>query len=121
MKTIAWKRSRVLKLSAIGGFFLICLVLFIRSGDHGTGSPSWGMKSSLIAKKAPWFTPDKLGNFEPEEEPVGDGPGEGGKAYRLPPHDQNKADESIGNYGMNMAVSNAISLERAIPDTRQEE
>lgn len=74
-----------------------------------------------VAKKAPWMTPDKLGNFEPEEEPVGDGPGEGGKAYRLPADRQNDVDESIGNYGMNMAVSDAISLERAIPDTRQAE
>jgi len=62
-----------------------------------------------------------LGNFEPEEEPIGDGPGEGGKAYRLPADKQNEVDESIGNYGMNMAVSDAISLERAIPDTRQAE
>jgi len=49
MKTIAWKRSRVLKLSAIGGIFLIFLVLFIRSGDHGSGSPTWGIKSGLVS------------------------------------------------------------------------
>jgi len=121
MKTIAWKRSRVLKLTAIGGVVLICLILFIRSGDHSLEAPTWGKKSSLVAKQAPWFTEDKLGNFEPEEEPVGDGPGEGGKAYRLPADKQNEVDESIGNYGMNMAVSDAISLERAIPDTRQSE
>jgi len=121
MKTIAWKRSRVVKLSAIGGTLLICLILFIRAGDHGPGAPTWGIKSALVAKKAPWYTADKLGNFEPEEEPVGDGPGEGGKPYRLPADKQNDVDESIGNYGMNMAVSDAISLERAIPDTRQDE
>jgi hypothetical protein len=74
-----------------------------------------------VNKPAPWITMDKLGNFEPEEEPIGDGPGEGGKPYKLPPDQQNLADESIGEYGMNMAVSNVISLERAIPDTRMSE
>jgi len=72
-------------------------------------------------RPVPFITMDKLGNFEPEEEPVGDGPGDGGKPYKLPADKQNEADESIGEYGMNMAVSNVISLERPIPDTRMAE
>jgi len=62
-----------------------------------------------------------LGNFEPAEEPVGDGPGDGGNSYELPADKKNEGEESISNYGMNMAVSDAISLERPIPDTRMEE
>ena len=80
-----------------------------------------GGKSRLEKREVPHLTPDKRGNFEPDEEPFGDGPGEGGKPYNLPPEQQNEADKSISEYGMNMAVSKAISLERAIPDTRMEE
>ena len=67
------------------------------------------------------MTPGKLGNFEPEEEEVGDEPGAGGKPYSLPADKRSEGEESVGNYGMNMAVSDAISLERAIPDTRMDE
>lgn len=69
-------------------------------------------------KEVPYVTADKLGNFEPPEEPVGDGPGEGGKPYVMPPSRQNDVEESIGEYGMNMAASDDISLTRSIPDTR---
>jgi len=69
----------------------------------------------------PYLTPGKLGNFEPPEEPISSAPGENGEAYNLPPDQENEGEQSIGEYGMNMAVSNAISLERTIPDTRQEE
>lgn len=62
-----------------------------------------------------------MGNFEPPEEPIGNGPGEGGAPYELPPEKRNEGEESNSNYGMNMAVSDAISLERTIPDTRMEE
>lgn len=77
--------------------------------------------SGSSSKQVPFVNTEKLGNFEPEEEPIGDGPGDGGKAYRLPADKQNEGDESIGEYGMNMAVSNVISLERPIPDTRMAE
>jgi polypeptide N-acetylgalactosaminyltransferase len=59
--------------------------------------------------------------MEPGEEEVSDAPGEGGKAYNLPADKKNVAEESLSNYGMNMAVSDVISLERTIPDTRMDE
>ncbi|XP_035703837.1 N-acetylgalactosaminyltransferase 7 isoform X3 [Folsomia candida] len=126
MKTVAWKRSRVLKLGGVATIILFVFVLFIRSGNDGE-SHGWNLRSEALKsrlrteREVPFLTPEKLGNFEPEEEPIGDGPGDGGKPYRLPANKQNEADESISEYGMNMAVSNAISLERPIPDTRMSE
>lgn len=62
-----------------------------------------------------------FGNFEPKEVDLSDGPGEGGLAYELPPEQQNAASDSEMEYGMNMVVSDAISLDRTIKDTRLKE
>ncbi|XP_021693979.1 N-acetylgalactosaminyltransferase 7 [Aedes aegypti] len=62
-----------------------------------------------------------LGNFEPKEVDRRDGPGEGGKAYILPEDQQNRASDAEMEYGMNIVVSDTISLDRTIRDTRLEE
>lgn len=62
-----------------------------------------------------------LGNFEPNDIPKKDGPGQYGKPYHLPPEKQNEGSESEMEYGMNIAVSDIISLDREIKDTRLEE
>lgn len=62
-----------------------------------------------------------LGNFEPEPVRGRSGPGEYGKAYHLPRSKQNEGSDSETEYGMNIAVSDAISLDREIKDTRLEE
>lgn len=59
-----------------------------------------------------------LGNFEPKEDEHREGPGEGGVAYDLS-NDQS-ADSEI-EYGMNMYVSDRISLNRSVKDTRMKE
>lgn len=61
------------------------------------------------------------GNFEPPEDDLSDGPGDGGEAYELPPEKQNAGADSEMEYGMNMVVSDAISLDRAVKDTRLKE
>lgn len=61
------------------------------------------------------------GNFEPAEGEPNDGPGEGGEAYELPPEQQNAGADSEMEYGMNMVVSDAISLDRTVKDTRLKE
>lgn len=61
------------------------------------------------------------GNFEPPEVSLGNGPGEGGEAYELPNDMQNAGSDSEMSYGMNMVVSDAISLDRAVKDTRLKE
>lgn len=59
-----------------------------------------------------------MGNFEPPPEEPRSGPGEGGKAHVLLPEQRNEATQSISEFGMNMVVSDEISLSRTIIDTR---
>lgn len=59
-----------------------------------------------------------LGNFEPTNLPHRQGPGEYGEPHTVSKEKQNAATESEMEYGMNMACSDEISLERAIKDTR---
>lgn len=61
---------------------------------------------------------DRRGNFEPDPEPVRNGPGEGGKPHRVSGPKENDAAQSMNEYGMNMACSDEISLDRSIPDLR---
>lgn len=44
-----------------------------------------------------------------------------GKPYHLPPEKANEGSESEMEYGMNIAVSDILSLDREIKDTRLEE
>lgn len=60
----------------------------------------------------------ELGNFEPKNVEKRVGPGEHGEAYNLPDEKKNSATESEMEYGMNIACSNDISLDRAVKDTR---
>ncbi|CAH0560779.1 unnamed protein product [Brassicogethes aeneus] len=62
-----------------------------------------------------------LGNFEPKEIEDRDGPGEKGLAHNLRHDQQNDADQSESEYGMNVACSDEISLDRTILDTRLQE
>lgn len=64
---------------------------------------------------------EELGNFEPKDVKEKTGPGEGGKAHFLPDDQQNDAQQSESDYGMNMVCSDEISLDRSIRDTRPEE
>ena len=73
------------------------------------------------AKKYSFYSPDKLGNFEPPAEEPRSGPGEGGKAHILPADQRNEASQSISEFGMNMVCSDEISLSRSIFDTRVKE
>lgn len=59
-----------------------------------------------------------LGNFEPTDLPHRTGPGEYGEPHAVSEDKQNAAAESEMEYGMNIACSDEISLERAIKDTR---
>lgn len=73
------------------------------------------------AGKPVMLTDGTLGNFEPPPEPQLDRPGEGGRPHHLEPNNQNEAQDSEVEYGMNVRVSDEVSLERSIPDTRMTE
>ena len=68
---------------------------------------------------APVLRPGERGNFEPPLSPPVSGPGEGGQAHSLSDDDKGRRSES--EYGMNMAVSDAISPNRTVYDTRHPE
>ncbi|XP_046337820.2 probable N-acetylgalactosaminyltransferase 7 [Haliotis rufescens] len=59
----------------------------------------------------------ELGNYEPPKTEVHSGPGELGSGVYVKTHDE----ESIKKYGCDMSVSDKISLDRSLPDTRDTE
>ncbi len=67
------------------------------------------------------FTPSKLGNYEPVNEPVRTGPGEGGVGVKLDASEKLAGDRSVAEYGFNMVASDKISMDRRIRDTRPQE
>ncbi|XP_067681627.1 N-acetylgalactosaminyltransferase 7-like [Haliotis asinina] len=67
--------------------------------------------SAAVLKKG------ELGNYEPTIKEVRSGPGENGAGVYLKTPDE----ESIKKYGCDMSVSDKISLDRSIPDTRDTE
>lgn len=73
--------------------------------------------TELLFLQKPYLS-NRDGNFEPVNEEVREGPGEGGKPHRLREDQQNDASQSVSDYGMNIACSDEISLDRSIPDTR---
>ncbi|CAF3237728.1 unnamed protein product [Rotaria socialis] len=64
---------------------------------------------------------NSLGNYEPKDLPKRTGPGEGGEPVVLSPSEENDAQRSIREYGFNMVVSDKISMDRRIKDTRPDE
>lgn len=62
-----------------------------------------------------------LGNFEPKLPEKQTGPGEGGEPYKVPDAQQNAVEDAEMEYGMNIIVSNTLSANRTIRDTRLEE
>jgi hypothetical protein len=63
-----------------------------------------------------------LGNFEPKEPEVAPaGPGAGGKAHVLRVEQKGEEDRLKGVYGFNQLVSDEISLNRTVPELREDE
>lgn len=63
-----------------------------------------------------------MGNFEPHEHlTIPSGPGEMGKSHKLRSDQKSEEDRLKGVYGFNQLVSDEISLNRTVPDLREEE
>ncbi|XP_050299316.1 N-acetylgalactosaminyltransferase 7 [Anthonomus grandis grandis] len=117
------RRYRTLRLLALVAIAL-CLLYTLATYDMNSGR-EFGLtrkirRSNPEERQAPKLVSD-LGNFEPKEIPEMDGPGEKGAPHHLQPSQQNDADQSESEYGMNVACSDEISLDRTILDTRLEE
>nr|CAD7403303.1 unnamed protein product [Timema cristinae] len=120
MRIVQLRRSRLFKVT-VAAFFVVFLlyIIFIQTsgGDDGNVLGSFEKLGGTTPRKRPVLV-EGLGNFEPQDVSVGTGPGEGGKPHNMRDDQQNDAAQSQSEYGMNMACSNEISLDRHIPDTR---
>lgn len=61
------------------------------------------------------------GNYEPKNLEPRTGPGEGGVPVHLSSNEKAAGEQSVREYGFNMVVSDKISLDRRIKDTRPQE
>lgn len=75
----------------------------------------------LYALQIPIYRDQILGNYEHPTSTQKPGPGELGKPHHVPSDRENEALQSLSEYGMNMACSDDISLDRSIPDLRMDE
>ncbi|RZF44444.1 hypothetical protein LSTR_LSTR002217 [Laodelphax striatellus] len=118
MRILQVKKNRLIKLAAAVALLITVLyVLFSQTRKEGVSLRSF---SSELRKEVPRLVKG-LGNFEPPATKPKEGPGEQGKAHNLRDDQQNDASQSLSEYGMNMACSDEISLDRSIPDIRMPE
>ncbi|UYV62339.1 GALNT7 [Cordylochernes scorpioides] len=81
-----------------------------------------GKNAPLKTVGAPVFKAGELGNYEPPQGgPVREGPGEMGRPYKPHNIDPNEVSVAMMEYGINMAASDQIPLDRSIPDLRMPE
>lgn len=110
------RKTRILRLLAV--LFLLVPLLYLLSSYKQVDVLS--PKFSKRIREKPKLV-HGLGNFEPKNLEEKDGPGEKGLPHFLKQEQQNAADQSESEYGMNIACSDEISLDRSILDTRLEE
>lgn len=123
MKVLNLRKGRIVKIAVIVMFILLFVYILLTNWTFNIVSEKHSKNpkfESLKSKEVPVLV-DGFGNFEPENTINRDGPGEGGIAYNLPAEQQNEGSDSEMEYGMNMAVSDAISLDRSVKDTREPE
>nr|CAI5844139.1 unnamed protein product [Callosobruchus analis] len=112
------RKSRNLRI-VLGVCILVCIMYLLITYDNSRNNIKFSdqIASRFTHKEKPKLVKG-LGNFEPKENDNRDGPGEGGQAHYLRQDQQNDADQSESEYGMNVACSNEISLDRSVLDTR---
>lgn len=113
------RKSRYIRILAV--LFILCPIIYLLA----TWSKDKQYEGISIAKRLSHKDRPKLvrnlGNFEPKENELREGPGEGGQPHHLRQDQQNDADQSESDYGMNAACSDEISLDRTVLDTRLDE
>eukprot|EP00095_Tigriopus_kingsejongensis_P000191 maker-scaffold41_size498431-snap-gene-1.16 protein:Tk00191 transcript:maker-scaffold41_size498431-snap-gene-1.16-mRNA-1 annotation:"n-acetylgalactosaminyltransferase 7-like" len=143
MRVLQWRRGRVYKvgLASLGGILvLVGLVKHfghpemsvsfnnLRShgslvgGQSGASDPMFHVPHRSYPDELPVFLgQDHLGNYEPPKELDRVGPGEMGKVHRLTVDQKDEEERLKGVYGFNQLVSDEISLNRSVPELREEE
>lgn len=121
MVNMRWNLGRKPKLIRILVVVCILLPLIYLLSTWSEEDSLREVKSSVskfIGKKSKPVLVNGLGNFEPLPTKPKEGPGENGQPHNLRQDQQNDADQSESEYGMNIACSDEISLDRSVLDTR---
>ena len=130
----------MLKLVGVAGVAVVGLVLMYRqySGHQRTPDTGGGADTGLgdggdlgdlqparhqshPGVKPVFLGKGSKGNYEPEEYGGGHTPGDNGKPHQLRVEQKGEEEKLKGVYGFNQLVSDEISLNRSVPDTREEE
>lgn len=114
------RKSRLFRIGVIV-FILIPLLYLLLTWSEKNNEISNAVASKYRGKKQTPVLVSGLGNFEPKDVEKREGPGENGEGHTLREDQQNDARQSESEYGMNIACSDEISLDRSIHDTRLEE
>ncbi|XP_055711285.1 N-acetylgalactosaminyltransferase 7 [Phlebotomus papatasi] len=123
MRITNLRKGRIARIAACV-FILVPLLYLLLTWSDGHKRAKAVLQSRFGALTRPKEVPRLIegwGNFEPKTTVKRTGPGENGEAYNLPESMQNAASSSEMEYGMNIACSDEISLDRSIKDTRLEE
>jgi polypeptide N-acetylgalactosaminyltransferase len=138
MRVVQIRRSRVVKFALLGLGALAVILLYVKSfhadefdslqaarlRDVVEGLGGGGKR--IPHQSHPGVVPKFLGvgnkgNFEPATYTGGSGPGDNGKAHKLRVEQKAEEERLKGVYGFNQLASDEISLNRTVPDTREDE
>ncbi|XP_026484210.1 N-acetylgalactosaminyltransferase 7 [Vanessa tameamea] len=122
------RRGRIIRMTAIGA---ILLILLYAVHSYSYVSVDVDSNDIVISDAQPNYQKfhrdvyptlkTELGNFEPKTKWTVKGPGEEGMPYHMSQDRANDIAESESEYGMNIAASDDIAMNRSIPDTRLDE
>ncbi len=148
MRVMQWRRGRLAKTILAGLVFVITFFLIYKNlegsgssrgeldrvlnnmvksgrltgGGSGGGSGVRQKHQSHPDELAVFKQKGNLGNFEPKDWKLGtEGPGEHGKGHKLRVDQRQEEERLKGVYGFNQLVSDEISLNRTVPDLREDE
>lgn len=116
---LVMRKSRIFRIGVI--IFILIPLLYLLLSWSDKNNRQNPISSALRSKKEVPVLVSGFGNFEPKDDTVRKGPGEQGKAHVMREDQQNDARHSESEYGMNIACSDEISLDRSLYDTRLEE
>lgn len=115
---IWFKRARVIKVALVILLLMVAIPFLISKPKGNEVRRRHENDANLANRKPAVFKEGVLGNFEPKNEENRVGPGENGKPHQVSPDKQNDVSQKMMEFGINVVVSDEISLDRSIPDLR---